>query len=163
MPFNAMLYKTRISNEIKPEDLEPPDKNNLDHAKLLKHELDESNLNLDTANPDEIKNTMPLYYAELEICAEESDQTVPDYIADADLYEDIRMIKQWCEQQCQSADNYVLALQAIKLLQSKAALAIDHQAINDYHIRLDNQLYKALKALREAQSWRLETLEVKPA
>jgi hypothetical protein len=33
------------------------------------------------------------------------------------------------------------------------------QLMSRYQSTLDNQLYKALRALREAQAWRLKTLE----
>jgi len=36
------------------------------------------------------------------------------------------------------------------------------EVFSRYQTTLDNQLYKALRALREAQEWRLKTLEASP-
>ena len=49
--------------------------------------------------------------------------------------------------------------QVLRLAQQTAVLKTNQLLLNRYHTALDNQLYRALKALRETQQWRLSTLE----
>ena len=67
----------------------------------------------------------------------------------------------WCHRQLMEAEArpHVLAL-ADQVRAKRLILHADTlELLARYQTTLDNQLYTALKALREAQEWRLKTLE----
>ena len=67
----------------------------------------------------------------------------------------------WCQKELREADARPPLLSIAELVRAKRVVlppdALEIMA--RYQSTLDNQLYKALKALREAQEWRLKTLE----
>jgi DNA anti-recombination protein RmuC len=55
--------------------------------------------------------------------------------------------------------NYVKLQSVLDVYRQSRLLADDAERIGRYQSTLDNELYKALRALREAQTWRLRTIE----
>ena len=57
-----------------------------------------------------------------------------------------------------------MVLEVAELVRSKRAILKDklRDALSKYQVMLDNELYKSIKALREAQDWRFKTLTVIP-
>jgi hypothetical protein len=86
---------------------------------------------------------------------------IPGYIDDHNehgLLGYVQELIKWCRRQIQDAERYP-EVQALTSL-AKAKLGIPWgslELLSKYQTSLDNQLYKAMKALREAQEWRLET------
>lgn len=52
-----------------------------------------------------------------------------------------------------------LILQIADLVKSNLSLPANHELFSRYQTALDNELYRAIRALREAQEWRLKTLD----
>ena len=87
---------------------------------------------------------------------EEHEGGATSYVAELYIY---------CRKQIEEASKrpYILALaeevRAKRLVLPPETLAV----FSRYQTTLDNQIYKALKALRESQTWRLKTLEASPS
>ncbi len=52
-----------------------------------------------------------------------------------------------------------LILQVADMVKSQHSLPANHELFSRYQTALDNELYRAIRALREAQEWRLKTLD----
>ncbi len=63
--------------------------------------------------------------------------------------------------QIKIAEQRPVVLEIARSVQNKGAILQGklRDSLSKYPVMLDNELYKAIKALRETQSWRLETLE----
>jgi hypothetical protein len=66
-----------------------------------------------------------------------------------------------CREERQKAERRPLILALASLVRSERAIPHEQmrELLTKYQVMLDNELYKAMKALREAQEWRLKTLE----
>ena len=64
----------------------------------------------------------------------------------------------YCREQLQEAKQKELILEVAKLIRNKRAILPEkvRESLVKYQVMLDNELYKAIKALREAQEWRLK-------
>lgn len=70
----------------------------------------------------------------------------------------LRELIKWCHRQIQDADRYPEVQTLTSLAKAKLGIPWGSlELLSKYQTSLDNQLYKAMKALREAQEWRLET------
>lgn len=71
-------------------------------------------------------------------------------------------LARYCRQQVRQAEQRPMILEVVGLVKSKRAIPKDkvRDSLAGYQVMLDNDLYKALKALREAQEWRFKTLTV---
>jgi hypothetical protein len=67
----------------------------------------------------------------------------------------------YCYYEIDQAKQRPLVLEIAQTIRNKRAV-LQHGLLRDalakYQIMLDNELYKAIKALRETQAWRLESL-----
>jgi hypothetical protein len=68
---------------------------------------------------------------------------------------------QFCQDEIKQAQLRPLVLEIAQTIRNKRAIlqqGLLRDALAKYQIMLDNELYKAIKALRETQAWRLECL-----
>jgi len=67
----------------------------------------------------------------------------------------------WCQQQLREAERRPRILALAKQVRARRLILPDDmlEVFSRYQTTLDNQLYKSLRALRDAQEWRLKTLE----
>ena len=67
----------------------------------------------------------------------------------------------WCQQQLREAERRPRVLALAKQVRARRLILPDDmlEVFSRYQTTLDNQLYKSLRALRDAQEWRLKTLE----
>ena len=70
-------------------------------------------------------------------------------------------LKAWCQEQLREVAQRARILEVTSQLRAKGLVLADGAAelFARYQTTLDGQLYKALKAFREAQEWRLQTLD----
>ncbi|MCP3999914.1 MAG: hypothetical protein GY727_03290 [Gammaproteobacteria bacterium] len=136
-------------NSIKPTDLEPPDQDQIEWCQAIITECK------DTAalQVNQLKKTAPLVYQQLSEDAEAEEMPMAEYLSmEGGIAEYVRNLVSWCTHELQKADRY----EQIKQL---ASIAADKQSIpwgkldifSKYQAGLDNQIYKAMKALWEAQ------------
>jgi hypothetical protein len=67
----------------------------------------------------------------------------------------------WCKEQLAEAEKRPRMVALAKQVRGRRLILPDDmlEVFSRYQTTLDNQLYKALRALRDAQEWRLKTLE----
>ncbi|MEM9355840.1 MAG: hypothetical protein AAGB04_06485 [Pseudomonadota bacterium] len=107
-----------------------------------------------------IKRQAPNIYGQMLEDAEDSFKTVEELIEDQDggVLKYITELVTWCQEQLAEAVQRAALLElAEQLRTTKLVLPMGQLAvIARYQTTLDNQLYKALRALREAQDWRAQ-------
>ena len=111
----------------------------------------------------ELQNHAPKVWAHLAECAEEDRETPAEYISGFSngLGEYLSSLSDWCRQQLRAADKRPEQLRIVEhLREQRLVLPLKQlEVFARYQTTLDNQLYKALRAFREAQEWRLKSLD----
>jgi hypothetical protein len=66
----------------------------------------------------------------------------------------------YCQDEIKKAKQRPLVLEIARTVQNKRAILQGQirDVLAKYQVMLDNELYKAIKALRETQVWRLDSL-----
>jgi hypothetical protein len=106
--------------------------------------------------------TRKAIYKQLEEDAKQDQESIEDYLKiwDEPLEFFYDLIK-FCREQIKKAEQRPLVLEIARTVQNKRAILQQGQlrdALAKYQVMLDNELYKAIKALREAQVLRLDAL-----
>jgi hypothetical protein len=109
-----------------------------------------------------LKQHAPKIYENLQEAAELEAQPMAEYLQSFDTelgyFDDLMS---YCYDEIKYAEHRPLVLEIAKAIRNKRAI-LQHGLLRDalakYQIMLDNELYKAIKALRETQAWRLESL-----
>ncbi len=150
----------RYDYELKEEDLAPFDQDRVEWCQTVLAEIEALGA-IDIAS---IKEQAPMVWQQLTSDAEGDDsQTLAAFLAEHKRGLDGFMAELvlWCREQLREAvaRPHVLAL-AEQVRTERLVLPGDTlELLARYQTTLDNQLYKALRALRDAQEWRLKTLE----
>ena len=147
------------SAELKEENLAPFDAEQAQRCQKIIEEIE----CLEQIDPKSIPQLAPLVFAQLKSDAEQGVDDVEAYLKDyaEGLTGYVGELASWCrEELCKAKERpHVLMLvgrlRATRLVLPPAGLEL----FTRYQTTLDNQLYKALKALREAQDWRIKTLD----
>jgi hypothetical protein len=149
-------------SEIEQDDLAPFDADTeaWSHSALAEIEA------LDEIDMRSLEQKAPLIFEQLQSDAEEDGEEPAAYAGahKGGLTGYINELTLWCHRQLMEAEArpHVLAL-AEQVRAKRLILPADTlELLARYQTTLDNHLYKALKALREAQEWRLKTLEASP-
>ena len=111
---------------------------------------------------DALKKEAPTIYKQLEEDAKQDEESIEDYLKiwDEPLEFFYDLIK-YCQDEIKKAKQRPLVLEIARTIQNKSAILQQGQlrdALAKYQVMLDNELYKAIKALRETQVWRLDAL-----
>lgn len=147
----------KYSSELKEENLKPFDPDRVAWCAAALAEI-EALEQIDLAS---LPQLAPKVFAQLEEDGE--DEGIEPFLAghEKGLTGYVDQLMEWCRAQLRESERrpHVQALAA--QVRSKRLILPDDtlQIIARYQTMLDNQLFKALKALREAQEWRLRTLE----
>ena len=156
---NAELDRT-YSDPVSESDLKPYDKEQESWCRSVITEID----SLDEINLEAIQSEAPLVFAQLKVEADD-EQVEPGYYLeeyDGGTIQFVSELRLWCQKQISAAEQrpaiMVLAKQveAHQLLLPQPTLEL----LTRYQTTLDNQLYKALRALRDAQEWRLKSIDL---
>ncbi|NOQ94074.1 MAG: hypothetical protein GQ547_05495, partial [Methylophaga sp.] len=110
----------------------------------------------------EIKQHAPLIYQTLADEAETEEENITDYIKHFEsLTEWVEDLVDFYQTQIKIAKQRPLVLEIASSVQNKQSILQGklRDSLAKYQVMLDNELYKAIKTLRETQAWRLETLE----
>ncbi len=113
-------------------------------------------------NLEFLKNHSPAIYKNLQEDAEDEQHTMDAHLKSYDNpIEYFTNLVQFCQDEIKQAKQRPLVLEITQTIRNKRAILQQGQlrdALAKYQIMLDNELYKAIKALRETQAWRLESL-----
>lgn len=150
----------KYSRELKEDDLQHFNPDRIAWCTTALAEIEA----LEQINLASLPERAPTVFGQLEEDSE--DEGIEQFLASHDhgLTGYVDYLMQWCLNQLREAERrpHIQALAA--QVRAKRLILPDDalQVIARYQTTLDNQLYKALKALREAQDWRLRTLEGQP-
>lgn len=149
-----------FSSEIGEGDLMPFDEVQAEWCRGVLEEHEK----LDVIDLATLPDLAPLIHGQLLTDAEEEDGELAGFLSRQEhgVTGYIGELVLFCQRELRKAEQRteILAI-AGKLRQKASVLPRPHlELLSRYQTTLDNQLYKALKALREAQEWRLKTLEV---
>ena len=112
---------------------------------------------------EELENEAPHVWGQLKSEADEDNETPEAYLSGSEngLAEFVGDLCSWCRRQLAAAEKRPQLLEFVEQLRQRGLVLPVPQldVIARYQTTLDNQLYKALRAYREAQEWRLKTLE----
>lgn len=113
---------------------------------------------LDDFDLEKLQRNAPLLYGQLKSDAESDDETIEEHLG---AYKEglsgyLAELMRWCRKELETAQRRPKILQLADHFRSRNLLlpAQALQLFTRYQTMLDNQLYKALRALREAQEWR---------
>lgn len=112
-----------------------------------------------------LKNSAPMIYQCLLSNAEKEQQSPQDFLQGFDQPGGFFTgLARYCRHQIKQGNQRPLILEVAELVRGKRAILKDklREALSRYQVMLDNELYKAIKALREAQEWRYKALTVIP-
>lgn len=145
------------SSEVKPEHLQPFD---AERETWCRAALAELNL-LEVIDLPSLETLAPTVYDQLLTDAEGDppEKFLAGHTGGVNGY--IGELMRWCRKELRDAEArpHLLAL-ADQVRTRASVLPVGTlEILSRYQTTLDNQLYKALRALREAQEWRLKTLE----
>jgi hypothetical protein len=151
-----------LGDHVTPEDLTPFDPDRAEWCQAVLVEID----SLDTLNLDRLGTDAPLLAEQLQSDAEDAEMTIAAYLADHDqgLQGYVTSLVLWCREQLQAAAARPAVLQIADLVRTKRLLTPTDEldVLSRYQTTLDNQLYKALRAFRQTQAWRLDAIEAVP-
>lgn len=147
-------------SELKPDELAPFDAEREQWCRGVLAEIEA----LSSFELADIEKAAPLVWQQLSSDAAEDHQPVPKFIADhkGGIQGFIAELLVWCREQLRQAEGrpHILAL-ADQVRAKRLVLPADAlELLARYQTTLDNQMFKLLRALREAQEWRLKTPEV---
>lgn len=149
----------KYGSALKEEDLQPSDPDRIAWCTAALAEIEA----LEQIDLSSLPERAPTVFGQLEEDGE--DEGIEPFLAGHENgltgYVDQLMV--WCREQLREAQRrpHVQALAA--QVRAKRLILPDEalQVLARYQTTLDNQLYKGLKALREAQEWRLKTFDVR--
>ncbi len=158
---NHELNLSYTDKELKAEDLTDFDQERLKIYKAVVEEfekIDDDKVNVLA----EVKEHAPLIYQTLAEAAEIDEESINDYIKNFEsLREWIEDLVGFYESQLKIAEQRPLVLEIARSVQNKQSILQGklRDSLAKYQVMLDNELYKAIKVLRETQTYRLDTLE----
>jgi hypothetical protein len=150
------------SQKLGVEDLSPFDRTQERWCRRVIGEIDA----LEGFDFETLQQKAPLTYGQLASDAAEDQETPEAHAAarEGGLAGYIVELSIWCRKQLAEAEArpQILALAEHARAKNVVLPGDALEIFSRYQTTLDNQLYKALKTLREAQEWRLKTLEASP-
>ncbi len=150
------------SQKLELEDLSPFDRTQERWCRRVIGEIDA----LEDFDLEILQQKAPLTYQQFASDAAEDQETPEAHAAarDGGLAGYIVELSLWCRKQLTEAEArpHILALAEHARARNVVLPPDALETFSRYQTTLDSQLYKALKALREAQEWRLKTLEASP-
>lgn len=158
-------------DKIEVDDLQPPDQEQIDWCKAVVAEFSA----VDHLDLDNLRRTAPLIYEHMASDAKLEEESIEVYFAETSMQEYLGELMYWCHKELctleKKAEQYPTVLAMTEKANDKLCIPwgkID--LLNKYQTALDNQLYKAMRALRDAQEWRFKfiaaeivTVTVNPA
>ena len=157
--INQELELSYTSRELKESDLIPFDPTHYEWYESILNELDglfeQTSLDL-----NKIKDIAPNAYQQLQSDAQELALSplkfLQDYEQPFDYFDSLR---DYCLKEIQKKHHHQMVSAVAELVKSKSVILKEklRDSLCKYQVMLDNELYKAMKALRDAQEWRMNS------
>ncbi|MDA0995218.1 MAG: hypothetical protein O3A13_16525 [Proteobacteria bacterium] len=137
----------------------PPDPVQLKWVRDVVVELHET----DSLNPDNLQRAAPLSYQQLVSEAESEDESITEFLAGTGLQGYLHGLKSWCGKELRNAElwdeQYPTRCAITDRVKDSLNIAWSKlETLTKYQTTLDGQLYKAMKALHDAQQWRAQSI-----
>ena len=146
-------------SDLKEEDLQPYDPEKLKWCKTIIAEVQK----LEQIDPASLSQLAPAIFEQLKSDADEDRESIEIFLAS---HKDgitgfVAELLSWCHERLREAERRPEVLAWAEQVKAKRLVLPDEalEVFSRYQTTLDNQLYKALRALREAQEWRFKTLD----
>ena len=156
---NQELDLSYTSRELKESDLIPFDAMHYEWCESILNELDglfeQTSLDL-----NKIKDIAPNAYQQLLSDAQDLAlspvEFLQDYKQPFDYFDSLR---DYCLKEIQKKHQHQMVSAVAELVKSKSVILKEklRDSLCKYQVMLDNELYKAMKALRDAQEWRMNS------
>jgi hypothetical protein len=142
------------------DDMDPPDDSVINFCRKV---LAES-ASIHEWTLDSLRKNTPVIYKQIAWEAKEDRETIDEYIKEEALPDYVTKLASWCRTELKKLEKkkeqYPRAMELADFARDKLAIPwAKLELLSKYQVTLDNQLYKAMKALREAQEWRISSLE----
>lgn len=145
-------------SELKEADLQPFDQSQIEFCDAVLAEVE----TLEKIDPASLQKSAPTIFQQLRSDAEEDGEDVEAHLkARKDgLTGYIGELVAWCHTELRNAKKRPHIMTLARQVRARRLILPDQaiEVISRHQTTLDNQLYKALRALREAQEWRIKTL-----
>ena len=159
LAVNQELDLSYTSRELKESDLIPFDAMHYEWCESILNELDglfeQTSLDL-----NKIKDIAPHVYQQLLSDAQDLALSpvkfLQDYEQPLDYFDSLRY---YCLKEIQKKHQHQMVSAVAELVKSKSVILKEklRDSLCKYQVMLDNELYKAMKALRDAQEWRMNS------
>ena len=159
-----------VSEELHPgyrgkfaeDDLQPFDPERIEFCSAVIGEVN----GLEHIDLATLPNLAPTIYGQLKSDAEGEKNGIEGYLGALEngLVGFVAALIEWCHKQLRKAEKRPRLLALAQQMKTRRLVLPETslEVLSRYQTTLDSQLYKALRALREAQAWRLKTLEAEP-
>lgn len=113
---------------------------------------------LKTHDIEGLKKDAPLMYGQLLTEAEDEGMPLSTYVAHhVDMYQWGSDLYSWCGSEVAKLSRRELVQVIAEQVQARRTAPISHELMLRYQAALDGELYKAIRALREQQEWRMKS------
>jgi hypothetical protein len=159
---NQELELSYTSRELKESDLIPFDPTHYQWCESILNELN-SLFERTSLDLNKIKDIAPNAYQQLQSDAQDLALTpvkfLQDYEQPFDYFDSLR---DYCIKEIQKKHQHHMVSAVVELVKSKSVILKEklRDSLCKYQVMLDNELYKAMKALRDAQEWRMNSCVV---
>lgn len=150
---------SKLGSHVAEDDLQPYEPSHEEWCRSVIAEIEA----LDIIAIETVATNAPLVWGQLSSDADEDHEAVEDHVKShtGGITGYVMELLAWCRKAVNEATQRPRLLALAEQLREKRLLLPTDQleALARYQTTLDNQLYKALRAFRDAQEWRLKTLE----
>ena len=159
--LNSELNLSFSSQAISERDLTEIDVNQITHCEAVLREYE----TLDLSEPfdvSQLEARLPSIFQELCVGAKLNAITPEGYLQKYEsAAEFFRHVACYCRDELQRLERKQLALVVAEMIKDERAILPEksRDSLAKYQVMLDNELYKAIKTLREMQEWRVSSLQ----
>jgi hypothetical protein len=156
---NQELELSYTSRELKKSDLIPFDTSHYEWYESILNELD-GLFEQTSLDFNKIKNIAPNVYQQLQRDAQDIALTPVKFLQDYEQpFDYCDSLKDYCIKEIQKKHQHQMVSAVVELVKSKSVILKEklRDSLCKYQVMLDNELYKAMKALRDAQEWRMQS------
>lgn len=157
---NSELNFYFSSRAVSEQDLTEIDETQFAHCEAILREYE----TLDLADPFDVAKIeahLPSIFKELCIAAKFNATTPETYLQKYETSAHyFKTVVRYSHEQLQQLERKKLVLTVAEMIKDKHAILSEksRDSLAKYQVMLDNEFYKAIKALREAQTWRIDML-----
>jgi hypothetical protein len=159
LAVNQELELSYTSRELKESDLIPFDLTHYEWCESILNELDELSQQ-QSLDLNKIKDIAPHVYQQLLSDTQDIALTPVKFLQNFEQpFDYFDSLRDYCIKEIQKKHQHQMVSAVAELVKSKSVILKEklRDSLCKYQVMLDNELYKAMKALRDAQEWRMQS------